>query len=424
MYCLLDLFMKFVIIILLLLGLKANAQRNYIADSSFENYTYLPTNYSSIYKDINTVLSTWFRPTGGTPDYFNTKCTSDSTSLPVYYIDSFSYHAACSNYQFPRSGDGVVRIGSYISSNLAYVFRGLNSYIQTQFTQPMKKDHNYFVSFYINKSTCSDMSVSNIGAYITNDAIRDYSSPYPPDTAWTNFKYFIIPQILNTKGPITDTVNWVKISGIYKAKGDEQWITIGHFPKQSEDYIFDLLPIYLSGVSYLIDDVSVYDFPSVIFPEKVCRNEVVNLSANLNGPFKWRDMSGNILSTDSIYTFNATVSTTYILESANNRMDTFSITVNELAPFCYPQIYVPNAFVPLGVNRAFKAVGNNIKELDMKIYNRWGELLFEGNGTNTEWNGYYKDFLCPAGIYIYLISYITYGSDDFKIEKGFVELIR
>jgi hypothetical protein len=46
------------------------------------------------------------------------------------------------------------------------------------------------------------------------------------------------------------------------------------------------------------------------------------------------------------------------------------------------------------------------------------------NGPDTEWNGYYQDFICPAGIYIYLITYRTFGStSDLKIEKGFVELL-
>ncbi|MGE0567050.1 MAG: PKD domain-containing protein [Bacteroidia bacterium] len=53
-------------------------------------------------------------------------------------------------------------------------------------------------------------------------------------------------------------------------------------------------------------------------------------------------------------------------------------------------IYIPNTFTPNydGLNDGFKAVGFNIKEFKLRIYDRWGELIFETNDMNTAWDGH------------------------------------
>ncbi len=418
--------MRCLSIIILFIQISLSAQKNYVVDSSFEDYQYLPTTYLGFTKDIHLVLPSWYRATGGTPDYYNIKCISDTTSLPHTFIPYSATISPCFSYQLPRTGNGVVGIGqsAFIPQDLQFIFHNFNEYPQTKLSEPMQKNHLYFVSFYVNKLNCSGLSLSNIGAYITINAVQDYSSPYPPDTAFTNFKYFITPQIVNKNGPINDTANWVKISGIYKSRGNEQWLTIGHFLKKDETMIADTVINNQAGVTYLIDDVSVYDYPGLIVPDTVCLGETLHCHASLKGPFQWFTSNGTLLSTDSIYSFKATTSQSYILQSSNNRKDTFQITVIEQSPYCYPNIFIPNAFSPSGINRSFKPIGNNVQELNMKIYNRWGQLLYENSGPNTEWNGYYKDFICPAGIYIYLISYRTFGDiNNLKIEKGFVELL-
>jgi gliding motility-associated-like protein len=39
----------------------------------------------------------------------------------------------------------------------------------------------------------------------------------------------------------------------------------------------------------------------------------------------------------------------------------------------------------------------------MKIYNRWGELVFESNDVNNPWNGTYKGADCPQDNYTYIL---------------------
>ncbi|WP_343634544.1 choice-of-anchor L domain-containing protein [Fluviicola sp.] len=72
-------------------------------------------------------------------------------------------------------------------------------------------------------------------------------------------------------------------------------------------------------------------------------------------------------------------------------------------------IYVPNTFTPDGnqFNNTFKASLINIKEIEVTIYDRWGQLVFESNSIRWEWDGTYKDLLVPDGTYTYKIKYTS-----------------
>ena len=69
--------------------------------------------------------------------------------------------------------------------------------------------------------------------------------------------------------------------------------------------------------------------------------------------------------------------------------------------------YIPNAFTPDndGNNDIFTAVGEEIEEFDMQIFNRWGELIYETNDLNNGWNGTTKNdnSLAMEGVYVYNI---------------------
>lgn len=90
-----------------------------------------------------------------------------------------------------------------------------------------------------------------------------------------------------------------------------------------------------------------------------------------------------------------------------------------------PIVFIPNAFVPDGVNTIFKPsiVFNDITGYSMTIFNRWGEQIFVSNEYGTGWDGTMNGKDSPAGGYAYLIRFN--GLDGFLNEyKGIVLLIR
>ena len=68
-------------------------------------------------------------------------------------------------------------------------------------------------------------------------------------------------------------------------------------------------------------------------------------------------------------------------------------------------IFVPTAFTPNGdgLNDQFKVVSQDIINIDMQIYSRWGERLFESKDQNYGWDGTYKGVRVEDGAYLYLI---------------------
>ncbi len=89
----------------------------------------------------------------------------------------------------------------------------------------------------------------------------------------------------------------------------------------------------------------------------------------------------------------------------------------------------PNAFTPNGdnANDVFKPIFFCPVEIaDLRIYNRWGQLVFQTNDPDQGWNGIYNGQPAPSDVYIWRIEYEAFrenGRQRFS-EKGEVSLMR
>jgi gliding motility-associated-like protein len=89
------------------------------------------------------------------------------------------------------------------------------------------------------------------------------------------------------------------------------------------------------------------------------------------------------------------------------------------------EVSLPNAFSPNGdfVNDVFKPdFYGRATLVQMMIFNRWGEKVYEGTGNYSAWDGTYFGEMQPSGVYSYYIVYTTTVSRFEK--KGTVTLIR
>lgn len=88
------------------------------------------------------------------------------------------------------------------------------------------------------------------------------------------------------------------------------------------------------------------------------------------------------------------------------------------------EIFIPNSFSPNndGRNESFRAYGTIIASANMKIFNQWGELIFESSDWQTGWDGKYKGKLQPMGVYIYAMK-IRLNNGQEIIRKGMVNLL-
>ncbi|MGN6567773.1 MAG: gliding motility-associated C-terminal domain-containing protein, partial [Flavipsychrobacter sp.] len=100
--------------------------------------------------------------------------------------------------------------------------------------------------------------------------------------------------------------------------------------------------------------------------------------------------------------------------------DTVHININYRG-----KLFVPSAFSPNGDGKNDRFKVSNLtfeKILEFRVYNRWGQQVFEGND-NTGWDGKWKDVPQDMGSYEYLI---RVGFPDGFVEtfKGSVTLVR
>lgn len=86
---------------------------------------------------------------------------------------------------------------------------------------------------------------------------------------------------------------------------------------------------------------------------------------------------------------------------------------------------VPNAFSPNGQggNNVFSVLGGPYKELEFRIYNSWGELIFESDEQSKGWDGTRDGANQPIGVYIYTVRAVTLDDEKHSI-KGDVTLLR
>ncbi len=120
--------------------------------------------------------------------------------------------------------------------------------------------------------------------------------------------------------------------------------------------------------------------------------------------------------------------TTYqlVIRDQNGCINQASITVFVFSPECRtPFIYVPNAFTPNadGRNDDFKVYGAPIDELQLLIYDRWGEKVFESDDPNLGWDGTFGGKQLPADVYAYYVSIKCFNGEEYR-SKGNVTLIR
>ena len=65
---------------------------------------------------------------------------------------------------------------------------------------------------------------------------------------------------------------------------------------------------------------------------------------------------------------------------------------------------------------------SRITDVDFKVFNRWGETVFESAAILDAWDGTHKGDPAPSEVYIWYVSYMLDGQQ--MLDKGDITLIR
>ncbi|HZG00683.1 MAG TPA: gliding motility-associated C-terminal domain-containing protein, partial [Chitinophagales bacterium] len=91
----------------------------------------------------------------------------------------------------------------------------------------------------------------------------------------------------------------------------------------------------------------------------------------------------------------------------------------------FPAIDVPNAFSPNGdgQNDILYVRGYNVQTMLFKVFNRWGEKVFETNDLNIGWNGTYKSEQQEMDVFAWTLDAVLISGEIVE-RKGNVTLVR
>jgi len=160
-----------------------------------------------------------------------------------------------------------------------------------------------------------------------------------------------------------------------------------------------------------------------------CRSDTINLSGTgalsyqwyLNDYFAFPKEVGNVFN----YTINSQTKITLVGTDENNCSTKDEITLMYIP--CCGNASFPNAFTPNGdgLNDYFHVITNAVFEVfSLKIYDRWGNLVFETKNSKDKWDGTYKGHASESGNYFFLVKTKCYEEKNTVMNKGDILLIR
>ena len=247
-YIILNTKIKYFIFFLLFVK-ESFSQTNLIPNTSFEIYIDCPTSLTQIDYAIP-----WFSPSGSS-DYFN------SCFIPPFPIPCGGAGVPNNNmgYQEARTGQAY---GGICFCEPGWPNGGYREYIEVKLLDTLKTGKVYCVEFWVSLARfCMNpvpIGVDGLGAFFSKDTLQ-YSIN---DTSQV---FNVIPQLQNPEwNIITDTSNWVKISGWFVAQGGEDYMTIGNFKRDENTHTLIAYtnipgPPVGNDAYYFIDDVSVME---------------------------------------------------------------------------------------------------------------------------------------------------------------------
>lgn len=157
-----------------------------------------------------------------------------------------------------------------------------------------------------------------------------------------------------------------------------------------------------------------------------CSGEPINLNYEVDPP-PHTSILWSTGSTDKKIRVNAPGTYEVVLSHPQCGVFTDKVTITEY--YCDCEVAVPNAFSPNndGKNDYFGVVRSEdcpVNGYILRIFNRWGQMVFESYDVNKPWDGYFEGVPVAQDVYFYYIQ-LNKGTGENRFrQKGDLMLIR
>ena len=353
------------------------------------------------------------------------KIFSVNGAVPKAGFDVIDAGGLCSNKVVQITNQSSVDFGSLTKLQIFWGDTANSSFIDDQPSPEKEYDHNY----------PQPVSGSN-----TNYTIRmiAFSGASCQDELTQSVNILPVPQIqFNPIAPICDNSSPVYITEAAKVpdmEGSFAYFGTGvsidglFDPKKAGAKITTILYRYTASNNCIDSGYqTITIIPSPIVnagPDLfLLKNETSKIDAKASG-------------TDLQYKWDPSISLNYdtilnpFCTPANDIMYTLTATgtggcsnSSRVLVKILPDPDIPNAFTPNGdgINDTWGIPYLNLyKNCDVRIFNRFGQLIFHSTGYNKTWDGTFKGEPIPTGVYCYVIN----TKRQKRLFTGFVTLIR
>lgn len=209
-----------------------------------------------------------------------------------------------------------------------------------------------------------------------------------------------------------------------------------HTYTSSGVYTVDLTVSSVNGClddSIIVNYIEVVDPVSAFFtfsPDYVSSEELIYFSGITTNAIHWLwdfgDGTSSILQNPT-HQFEIPGNYTVTLTASNSAGcdDSYAINVNVINPTF---VFVPNVFTLDGdvFNNTWQAYmyGIDFYDFHLILFDRWGEIIWESYNADVAWNGTYNGALVQDGVYVWIIEYGDLWTDENKVVKGHVTVLK
>jgi Outer membrane protein and related peptidoglycan-associated (lipo)proteins len=205
--------MRSVALLLFVLGDFCALAQNLVPNPGFEDFTVCPGSYSRRKEEFR--LPHWYSPNLGTPDAYNA-CGSGEADVP------YNWAGISEAYE----GNGYAGIYLWFNG------KNFREYLQCKLIQPLLKDTTYVVSFRYRLSSYSKFCIDRIGLHFSDSSFFvNHDRPIRLTPAL---------HVITDSALTPSTGLWELAEMEYRARGNEQVITIGNFHNDQETEHYEI----------------------------------------------------------------------------------------------------------------------------------------------------------------------------------------